>query len=349
MDDKILDIDAFDSVWFKDCFHMALIPVVNQLNGNADCVLFNQIFTYSYDSAALSISAHNFENLYSLLSQNNVTILPQVSVEDVVTFSRRYIENDYYIILGVDNYYESMRRDVYLKKHQGHSILLYGTSHVTGAFYMLEQPFSHSPNYKSYQISFDTARKCYESYVHKMNDSNFFEFGLASICRINNSTIPSLCLIEKKKNTQVEKDKSARNKYIRRMITNQELIRDSLSCISMFSDNIENLYVQSTNNKQTNEEIIKGMNQIIIAKNIELYLSRISLSYENEMEYFLKEIISDFTSLRSYFAKLLYSQCFIKEHVALAIRKLSNIRKLEQKLHRSLYKSIERNEWLNGL
>ena len=162
--EKIIKIKPFRDIWFKDCFHMALIPPVIHNLGNADCLIFNHIWRYGYEDNSLLGHLKEFGNVYEILNSKGIKCIPLTNhEEDISGFVIDKLNNNNFVIVGVDNYYERIRKDFYNIKHSGHSILINGYDE-SKSFFAIEQPFFYSYEYDICNVDVEDLKKAYLSY-----------------------------------------------------------------------------------------------------------------------------------------------------------------------------------------
>lgn len=134
-------MNIFSECWFKDCHHMALLPVVDELLGSYEYLLLNQIYYYEEnDITGLNIKRIDFLNIYDKLELNGISCQVLYG-KNVISILQENLENSAYAIIGVDNYYESIRDDYFMKQHVAHSLLITKMNYKEKIATVLEQSY----------------------------------------------------------------------------------------------------------------------------------------------------------------------------------------------------------------
>ena len=261
----ITDVKPFDEVWFRDCFHMSIIPVFEYIFGTYNDILYNQIGNYIYNCGIISWKYFDNRNIYEMLDGYNVDYVFNPRLRKKSEFIA-YLNNDYFIILGIDSFFEKEKVDCFGKYHTGHSILIYKYNFELDEFYCIDQPFNFSYLYKKTRIKFDDLLIGHQSYIKHLNDEKFFQNPLPEICRYNGE-MPSVLIISSKKK-DLKRNKNV-IPYFRKYIDKKRT--DDLR---LYLKDVENLVrIKQNISKFTNE-----VNKIINGIRLENYiLSKIKL------------------------------------------------------------------------
>lgn len=298
------EITEFTDLWFKDCFHMSLIPAVNHAIGNAECLMFNQLYFFKYVNNVISIDIKEFNSIYDIMTEKKIDNMPFFTIYDIWEFVEWAFRTKHYVVVGVDNYYEPMRLDTFMKKHQGHSFLVYKVN-SDKTINVFEQPFFFSNDYKKYKMDYKTLIQCYESYREHRDDENFFNKPLTDACCIN-SKQPSACIISSRRCKQEKIDMEARKLYLKNMKNEMDMLVNSINAIKLFSLEFDRIYLESKMNKEK-LELIEGINEIIISKKVELYLFK-KLFSSNHLIDKQKRNIDSWNQVRVILAKRIYTE-----------------------------------------
>ncbi|MBU5317320.1 BtrH N-terminal domain-containing protein [Clostridium bornimense] len=308
------DIKPFTDVWVKDCYHMSMLPGIIYTIGNADCVLFNQYFKYALYEDSIVFQNYDYKNVYEILKSNNVKVLPIEKVKNIHRFISEKLQSGNVIIIGIDNYYENIRRDFYKKKHSGHSILIIGVDYLNKRYKIIEQPFFYSINYQYYEIEFEYLEKSYKSFLKNKDDNYFFYNKLTDTTRINGA-IPSICTIDVKALKRQALNEVIRKHYKEELASKQQEIIDSLCMIQKFRDNFERIYEECKNESRYSLDIIKNLNGTINNKILEIYLLKLVEPIEDEMDKISKNVISRWSEIRTILSKYMFSNEYNAKHM----------------------------------
>ncbi|MGN7471966.1 SDR family NAD(P)-dependent oxidoreductase [Brevibacillus sp. SAFN-007a] len=215
---KVNQIKPFNDVFYKDCFHNSLFPVLTLFQKSKKGFYANDIFFYNFNELSLNENSHFFERtVRELLQEQRIGVRTKchrsakqseftVPVEDIrllETFSRQIAmdPNEYVdeisslvqqirkgllkgnpIIIWVDCFHESIRKDTFKRTHWMHSLLLTGFNDDTRLFTVFEHDSLESLTYKERFISYDDLVTAYEGFVRNYapyaNMPTYYEFFL---------------------------------------------------------------------------------------------------------------------------------------------------------------------------
>lgn len=318
----------FKDIWVKDCFHMSFLPAVQTILGNADCVLFNQIFKYEKTENCLNFKPYDFQDIYTILKQQNINAIPAKQVEDICIYLKEQLQADNMIIVGVDNYYETVRRDCYHIKHNGHSVLVYGMDTDYEVFHIVEQPFFYSTQYTYYDMPFDSMKECYDSYVKHIDQEEFFYNKLTDTTLIHGRN-PSVCSVGAAVQQKKSQDVNLRKFYIKRLKAEKQEIVDSLTSILAFADEFGGTYHECNKESPFSLNIIKNLNDLINNKGLEIYLLKKTGIVSEELEQISSKIVKEWMELRMMLSKYMFSKNFNERHMLRGKEILKDIYELE--------------------
>lgn len=333
MREKILyNLEPFTHVWVKDCYHMSILPGIFFVKGNADCLLFNQYFKYVVEDDVITYKAINLKNVYELLNENGIDIQPILEVENIHDYIKKELNNGNVIILGIDNYFESLRKDYYQKKHSGHSVLICGMDEEKRIYKIIEQPFFFSVNYQMYDISFKEIEEGYKSFLNRKQTSCFFYNILPDILRVN-TEIPSACLINiEKERVKSKEDIFIQNRYLKYLQNNKMEIIQALESVLEFRKKFKEIYISCTEKYKEDEFIILKFNELINNKIMEQYLFKLLFQEKNNKYEIYNLIIEKWSKIRMIFSKRIYSNHYVESQIEKGMLLLTEIYNLEKKL-----------------
>lgn len=339
---KLYQINPFNTLWFKDCYHMAMLPVIVNNLGNAECILYNQFFTYDFSENGITVVSNDFTNLYDILTSKNIECMPFVKVYDLICFVKTAIQTNHCIIIGLDNYYEEIRRDLYMIKHQAHSVLIHGIDTEKEIVNILEQPFFYSYDYKSCCLSFKSLEDGYNNFVER-RDGNFKDFFYKQLTSISciQGLLPSACIISVKEQKKKSKnDLQARERFIESIQSNISEIYEKIECINRFIEDFEKFYLLC--NDENNQFIVNNLSEVINNKLIEHYLYSTLFELESDILRLQKSIIIDWGGIRSILSKYMFSKKRIDTHIISSCEKLKRIICSEKIITEAIYQKIQK-------
>ncbi len=318
---------SFNECWFKDCHHMALLPIMNEFLGTVDDLVLNQVYFYTKsDFCGLELKRIDFRNIYEILENKGIEC-DIVDNEDLILILTQYLKKNTYAIIGVDNFYESIRKDYYHKKHQAHSLLINDIKYDKKTAIVLEQPAFFSINYQLYNLPFKELTSSYLNFIARKKDSNFFSKELSDICKYKNE-IPNISIFSKKQyknNNTVDIEKY----FIKNLLLYQENIMKGIEYIQVYKRKLGKLIENIIEYREKEKEIIiNTMTQIILGKNEELVAMRRIISIDLEKKYIdnQKQIVNNWSIIRNKVSKMFYRKQYNKQYIV-------NINELLQEIY----------------
>lgn len=300
-------MNIFNECWFKDCHHMALLPIVKEFLGTFDDLILNQVYFYKEkEFGDLEIKRIDFRNIYEILEEKGIEC-HVFSTRDILSILKQYLDKDSYAIIGVDNFFESIRKDYYKKKHIAHSLLIKNLEYDEKKVVVLEQPTFFSTDYQLYELTFNELINAYLNFVDRKENSNFYVKKLSDICKFQDN-IPNISIfskkIFKKNNDDISKDI-----FLKEIFLYKENIFRGIEYIEVYREKIDLLVKKRIHmNENENEIFINSMTDIILGKKEELAAIRRILSCELEKKYIKNQnqIISNWSIIRNKFSRMIY-------------------------------------------
>ncbi|EPR12197.1 hypothetical protein [Ruminiclostridium papyrosolvens] len=238
---EIKNVSPFNTVYYVDCFFLALFTAIKAFNGSIFSYISNDYFAYNleetHDGLSLIIQ-NNHVRPFSELEQYN-GILTESKFEyydNIVDILKEALLNQKLIIIPVDGfYYKHPYHDLfYLKHHHYQSMLIYGFDSERNVFLTVEANGLESDSercFYKHEISFQDIKKCHEGVV------NYVQGGL-----------PTIRLISKvKPEIKINDDPHLyKNTMINNLLANREMIFNGLKSIHTLADNIEQFDMSET-------------------------------------------------------------------------------------------------------
>lgn len=154
------------------------------------------------------------------------------------------------VILWVDCYYASIRPDVYRKKHQAYTWLIYGYEVKHRMFHIIEHSNKDNLFYWKKVVSFDELENAYKGYLsqfHKMNeDMTYYEF--------ENSNHSQNIVTD------------YRTVYENYILDNKDKIQDGLKLLQHYIEDYQLLVLSEEQLHDKIDELVAALNDIINAK-----------------------------------------------------------------------------------
>ena len=321
-------INPFNELWVKDCYHMSILPGVVYSEGNGEVVLFNQYFKYSLDKTSICYKAYDYQNLYQKINtETNIVISAQTDRPiNFHQFLKEKLLEKKVVVVGIDNYYEDIRSDCFLKKHSGHSVLVCGMDEEKKVYKILEQPFFYSYQYKSCEINFDTLEKCFNEFFKRKDCEDFFYNDLSEATRVNGE-MPILCTMTIEEGDINPININERRRYQKNCIKKMNEIEEALEYITVYEEKFEELYKNI--NESYNYSIIKDLNILINNKILEEYICE-KLIHNKKIQLIVCNIIDNWKYIRMILSKKVFSRRENDMHIVEGIKRLKTIYLLEK-------------------
>ncbi len=244
---EIKNVSPFNTVYYVDCFFLALFTAIKAFNGSIFSYISNDYFAYNLEKtpAGLSLVVRNYQirPVEDLEKYNG--ILTESKFEychDIVDIIKEALLHDKLIIIPIDGfYYKHPYHDLfYLQHHHYQSILIYGFNSERKVFLTAEANGMESDSercFYKHEISFQDMKKCHEGVV------NYVQGGLPTI-RLISKINPQI---------KVNDDpQSYKNTMINNLMANSEIIHNGLKSIRTLAENINEFDMSETacfNNK----------------------------------------------------------------------------------------------------
>lgn len=365
-DQVILDnIIPFNTVFYKTCFHNSLFPVVNHFNRSITPFAANDLFMYAINSSdpLLDAPIRNVtrktipvllqEIGIHMVARAHTTAQPQEftpTAEDIKLLdlfsshvdaceirSRSDISSiiddiisalvDHRpVIIWVDCFYESPRKDTFQKEHWMHTLLLYGYDDHARMFYAIEHTYRDNLTYRELQISYDDIFNAYQGFVSNYQPytrmPTFYEF------YTDNDHLHT---------------SSYRYVFTTNIRDHQHEIDQGLEGLFSLIHSISRNILHETELQQHSDTIIKTLNAIVAAKQIEYHNMQLLLADHNVID-LLQKIVDSWTLIRQVLIKYKYSQIYNHKKLLEIDQQLKLLAVLEQNYYTELFSVVSELE-----
>ncbi len=308
---KVLpNIIAFDDLYYKDCFFNALFPIISHFNKNIIDFYTNEIIAYKVFSGQLfDFGIEYISNLttFQRLEYMGIFTVQREYSSDVITDIICDINANRPLIILVDAFYESNRKDTFNREHLSHSLVVYGYDKNKEVLYVLEHDKADSLKFKATAINFKEMINSYEGYI-----SNFKGvYGKASLF--------SFYLIDK--GELIHNDKG---KYIQTKFNNRNLILERIASLKSFVEEFDKININNIG------RILPILNEIVNAKKIEKF--QIESLFQSDCCFItiLDSIIDDISIVRAILSKAQITQSIESSTKNKLYNKMMNIYSKEE-------------------
>lgn len=275
----IENIVPFNELFYKNCFYNSLFPVVNHFNNSILPLCINEVIVYDnyrQGDFDLIFNKHLARNkMEVVLAQMGIIINSSNYNEDFISNIIKAIDKNKPVILWVDPFYESIRKDTYGKKHDIHTILIYGYDNDKEILNIIEHKHRDTLSYEKCIISYEDISNAYKGY-HENNEKrykspSYYEFSLNQLQEEGNKTIDYKDIFK----TNIKEREN-------------ELF-EGLTKLSSFVDNLKIVFLEQKKLDILVEPIIQSLNNIINEKNVEVYRLSILFGADNNVLRLLQE------------------------------------------------------------
>lgn len=197
-DSKVIEgIEPYNELFFESCFNNSLFSILNYYGIKISHLL--RQYTLHYECVAeqdgmrqiIALGEWNKE-MIPILQHAGVRFCSKHNVEHIDIEIKKAIDKGNPVILWIDCFYESYRKDKFQKQHFNHTITVYGYSDSEQKFYILEHKVADNTNYHNVSISYKELMECYQGYLENfknVEDNDFYEFNARNNAEINSESL----------------------------------------------------------------------------------------------------------------------------------------------------------------
>lgn len=176
-------IEPFNDMFFESCFYNSMFAIIKYYNIDISELIkhYNMDYLYQNNDDMLKITASGDWDieLKELLGDRGVFYTGTNKCDNIVYKIKTAISREKPVILWIDCYYESYRKDKYKKEHFPHTITVYGYNDDNKTFNIIEHDRADNVTYDKIEISFSEMEDCYNGFLENFYDDNYtyYEFG----------------------------------------------------------------------------------------------------------------------------------------------------------------------------
>lgn len=321
---EIKGIEPFNDVFFINCFYSALFSVVQYYGQNIMDYLLNHITAYQYheDKPALKFDVDFLESgsLLDTLKKHEITVEKKMPEGSVLQEIFKDIDKQNPVIIGVDCYYLSIRKDTYNKNHWPHSILIYGYSLEKKTFFAIEQRRINTLTYEKKEIPFEDIQTAYGAYVENYNNGKLYAPAYVSISG-------------KRRETVVEQDrKSYSARYIETILQKKTELQERIQSLSLCCKNLLEIVDNQEMLSETVTNLLYVINNIVNGKLVERYKLKELYGEEDEKVALVDSMIHDWKVIRAYLERYQITGILFEKPLKEAVMGIYEIEEKEQSL-----------------
>lgn len=320
-DTNIKDKDevlVFNDIFYKSCFYNALFTALKSCGYPINHFLANDFITYTTNSnGIIDVNYQELKSCKQILEDTKVRYRGESYITDIVKYAADKISKGNILIVWIDPYYASIRKDAYMVKHRSHPWVVTEIDMENKKIFVYEHTNSNSLNYRKQGVSFNEISACYESYIKLYTkDQNGYS-----------------CYSFEHKPADFKVNLDVYSIYIDNLISNKEKICSNLNAQASFIDSFSEYIMDLECLKANRETLIESLNELINAKKVEKHVYQSILSNESVLNEAISCIVDKWECIRSILLKY-YLMNKITEKKQVVIKKeLLNIKDCEKNLY----------------
>ena len=321
---SIENITPFNAVFYRSCIYNAIFAVMDHYNADELPVFTNDVILYGTVEDIDSTSKVRYlgeKTLEEILDDSGIKMLDRHVQQHVIEEIIASINRKHPVIIGVDCFYESVRKEFYKKSSWPHNILVYGYDNETQEMIVLEHTGINNLDYHEQRISYLDI-----DYAYNSNRIKFptFEQGRYYL-EFEKSDISASISTE-----------DLFRQYVRRIFEHLTNIRTNIASLSGILALIEKNTSDLDVLKKNNERIIKLLDAIIEAKSAQVYMFERLTSVGpviREGKEQLSDILKRWKLVRNVIYKTVITGVYNDESVIRANKEIAEIPDMERKFY----------------
>ena len=314
----IKGIEPFNEIFYKNCFYNSAFPVAIYFDIGVMPFLTNDILVYNYSNSKtkmkLSTDYIPREPIISIMERCGVRMDKCQYGGSITDNIEASIDRGKPVVLWVDCYYASIRRDMYLKRHLEHTWLVYGYNKTKRTFNIIEHIHMENLNYEKQLVSYDELTASHNGFME-----NFF--------KDQNEELFPCCGFE-----FIRRDNAGdyTKEFKLNISSSRNLILEHLEGLKLFEEDYRDTVLQEKALKDSAEEFTQGINDIISSKRVERYKLAAMLGENSPVLDLIDAVIKNWTDIRRVVAKYMYSSVYRESAILSSIQKLGELYSLEK-------------------
>lgn len=286
---QIDNIEPFNEIFYRNCFFNSFFPILRHYGKSINPILSNDIATMLFNNNELKVEYQSARPLEGVFDSIGISRECSEYSDELNKLIIDGIDQSRPSIVWVDCFYEPIRKDLYMKEHWAHTILIYGYDERKCEFLVIEHSVRENLSYEKKRIAYSDLLKMCRGY-----DENF------------RNAVKEPCLTVYDTRTVTDYSDYADN-YV---ITCKKFSKYTLDSINNFRKFITsfNEKIQNENSfKNASEVLLNSINQVINDVRAERYtVNAIFGKNALSLEKMSKEIAEALTKARRILAKCIY-------------------------------------------
>ena len=114
---EIVSINTFNDFYYKSCFYNAFFSIVNYFDKDILPILSNDVLIYHKEDNEenMEIKYLEIQQFINVINSVGIGVKLKFKCEDVISDIKSALCRNRFVILWIDCYYESNRKEMYLK------------------------------------------------------------------------------------------------------------------------------------------------------------------------------------------------------------------------------------------
>ncbi|WP_166542066.1 beta-ketoacyl synthase N-terminal-like domain-containing protein [Paenibacillus lutrae] len=300
---KILpDMEPFNDIFYRNCLYNSMFPVVRHFNRSVLPFLLNDMILFTGEQGGDQmrytveyVSVHAIEEVFAQLMLQVDTRSDNTDIRKEIIAS---VSQGKPVVVWVDSYYESIRKDAYLTQHLDHTLLVYGYDEEEQLFHIIEHDRRENLSYKKCTLSFgDMEKACQgftDHYLHQDHSATHYVF---------DTMIPE----ESAGNElTVNAAPALLSRFAQNMLSNRNKLSESLNVLKRFGDDFQYIISSEDLMKEHIQHLVDFVNQVINTKHVENYRLSLLFPDEDEVLLLLQRLLSKWDLVRKGIVRYMY-------------------------------------------
>lgn len=329
MECRIIDnVQPFNEIFYRSCFYSSLFPIVNYYYKDVLPVFLNDVTIYDYlninGKQRLAVRYLSNKNLDDMLCDLGINIESLCYIENLIDNIKDDVQKNKLIIIRADSFYESIRKDTYLKTHLTNSLLIYGYNNINKEINIIEHDHRDYMSYKKSTLNYEEIVNVYkgfhDNFMQRASDPSYFLFSSSDSNKAKNIF-----------------DYNSHFKGYKTNI-NRKLndIKEGLEKLEKYSEIIMEIVLCENNLNINLEDLIKSLSMIINGKHAEVYKLDRLIGENDEITKLQKKILYNWMLIRNTLVKYQFSEVYIENKYILFFNILEDILRDEKLYYKRL-------------
>ncbi|NJD01334.1 MAG: amino acid adenylation domain-containing protein [Ruminiclostridium sp.] len=318
-------IKPFNEIFFKSCFYNSFFPVIHYFGRSEMPILVNDIIVYDYhgDISTFGIKYLPARPIKQVISDTRIDSKTKERCRDVVEDIIIGLRNGRPVIIWIDCFYESIRQEMYHRRHWLHTLLIYGFDRDRRIFNITEHLYSDNLTYEKRVISFDDVIAAYEGYLVNFK---------------TDEESPSYYELFSEQGNEVDELEKYKGIYLDNIRMQKDAFIGQLEQFKTFIEEFKNTVADEAKLGKNVEMLVERISDVINAKRVEMY--RVSKLFGEDLIQLLNGIIENWGAIRSVLAKYMYKSVYRQGALATLVGNIEQIYQCEQRYCDSIAKQL---------